>query len=360
LGEFIQLQKSNATPADYNNCYNIIVSGITYGVINLHNYKAFNSVRIELSNQFLYTNSSFHIITNLFKISQKFHLEFCNVSKYELARDTIERIYDEYSCIYYQSTFCASQVHKVHNSKPIYSNYKKSSYNPIISDAENRNFGTAYIGSPKSTIQLKIYNKDRELKKWANRKNYISQIHQQHFGSNQIDRVEAKCDSKAINKYKWDMFDVLNQRKHPEIFHVLVGDKLTFKDLTTKYWVGGNDKYDLVKLMPNITGLTATKSIRTEPQQPFMHSQHINKLKLMIHSFLDNEIGVLAMHSFIKNNIWQIKKSDNPKYQLDNILRTYKNPKVGETANRIRYVKNLIDSNGGGVKLIRTYFNYIF
>ena len=79
-----------------------------------------------------------------------------------------------------------------------------------------------------------------------------------HFGHYQdITRVEVVARRQAIEKNNWDLLDLLNPAKHRNIFYTLLGDKLRFKDLDSKYWDGNNNlKFKTRSLLPEELSMT--------------------------------------------------------------------------------------------------------
>jgi hypothetical protein len=361
LTEFISFEK-NKSRVDFANNYLIVVSGLTYGNILYDHSNVTSRVQVELNNQFLYSNSSYDIIENLNKISHLLNLKYKNVSRYELARDSTTDIYHDYTMVYYQSDFCALQVHEAHDSKPIFSSYGRLTYTPIVPDKKNKKYGTAYIGKSESAIQVKMYSKSNEIYSMAKRKNYISKVHQKHFGTyNNITRVEARINSSTVNKYKLDLFDLLNPKKHIELFYTLVDDKLTFKRLLTKRWdKNKNDKYESLKLLPSRCTNNSIKEISIQPQPVKVHNNNVNKFKINIHSFLDDEMNCFGIQGSIKTYIWDNDITpSNAEIVTRNIYQKHKNPINNIIKKKQRFIKDIIESKGHKFKVAKAYWNYL-
>ena len=360
LEEYIAFQKNNRNRIEYGSSYLIVVSGYTFGTINMHHHLAQTKVNIDITNQFLYIHSGYEIASNLFKISNKLNLNFSNVSNYELARDSIIDFYHKYGLIYYQSDFCPKQVYDVYGGEPRYSKYGKTNYTPIIPDDKNNKYGTAYIGNDKSVTQIKLYSKYNELANRKARKNYITQIHLQHFGNQEITRVEARVKSFTINKSGFDLFDLLNPERHKELFYHFVGNKLTFKDLTTRTWdKNNNPKYELINLLPDSVELEV-KNVSINPKPYHTHNIHLNKMKNIIFSFLDEEINVFAVDGFLSNSEFSSHWKDNLDEEFLAMMKSYKNPINNTTIRKWNFIKQLLNSNGSIIKKAKAYFNYLF
>lgn len=358
--EFISLQKTNNRRVDFEEKYLIVVSGMSFGDILVYNTKNKSRIQIELANRFLYTQSSFNIIDNLNKIAFSFDLEINNISKYELAMDGLIDMYNNYSMIHWQSDFCPSQVHIAHNSQPIYSSYGKSTYNPIVSNPKNRENGTAYIGKPKSALQIKIYSKSTELGKLKSKKNYISEIHEKHFKINKgITRVEASIDSSKVKRYGLDLFDLLNPENHIDLFYTLVDDKLKFKDLRKIIWdKNNNDKYKPIWLLPRNHDTRDIKVLELKTKSSSNIYQKKERIKVMVHSFLDNEISCFTTHKFISK---ALNNNDEKLVKLKDLIpKAYKSYDKPISSKKRKFIDRLLKSDGHIFNIAKGYLEYIF
>lgn len=331
--------------------YLIEVSGNTFGYLRLRNTRDRNQVKVEIDNRVLFTLCKIDLIDVLMRIAINLDLAFCNISQYELARDTVTDYYNQYAEIYYQSELCASQIFKIYNADPKYATYKGKLN--VIHNVNNTNneYGTFNIGSEESDTQMAIYVKSNELKNWGEGKSYISEIHRKHFGKDAtVIRVEVKGNGKSINKYGLDLIDLLNPELHPTIFFNLSGDKLRFKNLESISWDKNRNKkylsFDLIPIEYKIEN-PSIKKISIEHSNSFVHDNHVNKIKLMVTMFLDNEVSYWSVLDFFKKNIWNLNiDSTKVEFEINRAIKNYRNPKASKTQQKIRLLKKLLESNG--------------
>lgn len=343
--------------------YLIEVSGNTFGYLRLRNTINRKLVKVEIDNRVLFTLSKIDLIDVLMRIAINLDLEFCNISQYELARDTVTDYYNQYAEIYYQSELCASQIFKIYNAKPKYTAYKGKLN--VIHHVSNSNseYGTFNIGSDESDTQMAIYVKSNELKSWGEGKTHISEIHRKHFGKNvTITRVEVKGNGKSINKNGLDLIDLLNPELHPTIFFNLTGDKLRFKDLESLTWDKNRNKkylsFDLIPIEYKIQN-PLVKRISIEQSNSFTHDNHVNKIKLMVTMFLDNEVSYWTVLDFFKKNLWNLDiDSTKVEFEIKRAIRNYHNPKDSKTQKKIRLLKKLLESNGKIFSVAYSIINY--
>ena len=336
----------------------IVVMGVTFGYLLYQCVSDANLVKIEIDNQTLYTSTGLAILDTMNAIAERLNLIFLNISKFDLARDSDTNYYDALCMIAYGSNFCPSQVHKAHNSTPKFSFFgkKKEFYHTV--DSRNSEFGTIRIGSKSSNTHVIVYVKSNELRTWGGRKNYISQLHQKHFGGGKIiSRIEVSANSVSIKRMGLDLSDLLDPTKHVSIFFTILGDKLRFKDLTRSKWDDNNNKkYLCFDLIPkNIYEcLQGLKKIPVNPQVVMRHGRGNQKFKNQIHMFLDGEVSHFGMLDFIRKNIWNDKRRlEWYCKEFSNAIYQYKNPLNKRRGKKLLFVKHLLKKNLILLKLIK-------
>jgi hypothetical protein len=343
--------------------YLVEVSGNTFGYIRLRNTAIRKLVKIEIDNKILFELPKVILIDVLMRITIILDLAFCNISKYELARDSSSDYYNQFAQIFYQSQLCADQIFKIYNAKPKYAAYKgKLNMIHNVNNSNNK-YGTFNIGSIDSDTQMAIYVKSNELKSWGEEKSYISEIHRKHFGKDTIiSRVEVKANANSINKFGLDLIDILNPEMHPTIFFNLAGEKLRFKDLESITWdKNRNKKYSSFDLIPLVYKIKKPliKTIPIEQENAFTHNNNANKIRLLVTMFLDNESGFMTVIDFLKKNIWKSKiDSVKVEFEIDRAIRNYRNPKNKKVLKKIKFLKRLVKSDGNFYQLATTLINY--
>jgi hypothetical protein len=194
-----------------------------------------------------------------------------------------------------------------------------------------------------------LYVKSNELKKWADEKNYINEIHYKFFkDADTICRVEVKAKSKAINKRNLDICDILISEKHPSIFQSLLADKLKFNDITTRYHdESRNPKFHSFELIESkwFKGTSIVSvPIRTSKTT---HRNHCNKFQNMVYMYLDDEHSVHGVISFYQCNIWNSPVSKT-KYcrELEKVIKNHKGKLNKKKQDKIKFIKKLLESEG--------------
>jgi hypothetical protein len=355
LKDDIELRKESISN-NYHFNYMIVVSGETFGNIHIQNTSHYTGVRIDISNQVLYSKQKMFILQTLYEIAVKLDLTYKNVSVFEIARDSAKNYYNEFCNIKYQSDFCPAQVHEIHKSTPNFSFYRKKLHVSHEVDAKNNSFGTARIGSNESDTQVKIYVKSNELKSWSEEKNYISAIHAKYFqNSPTVSRVEVRANSKAIRKHNWDLLDLLVPENHLSIFFTLLDDKLKFKNLKSEKWdTNRNKKFNVFSLieMDELNGNGIT-SVPINHTHQLTHSDSTNKMKTMIYMYLDNELSWWGVLDFFRKNIWG-KSVSYQKYnrEIQKAVKNYRNPRSPQFIKKTKFIGKLMVSNGRIIPIV--------
>src|SRR5690606_17105525 len=109
----------------------------TVGFLHLQNTANRSLAKINIANRLLYCASKSDIIKWLMQIAVSLDLQFSNISNFDLARDSATDYYDQYCKVYFQSNFCAAQIHTVHESSPRYSAFRKKLN--IFHEVDSRN-----------------------------------------------------------------------------------------------------------------------------------------------------------------------------------------------------------------------------
>lgn len=354
------------TNNNYLHNYRIECANNTIGFLRLQNTANRNLVKIDLANQVLYCVSKAKIISWLMRIAISLDLTFSNVSNFDLARDSSNDYYEKYCNIYYQSTLCPSQVHSIHRSTPKFSSNRKRLCIFHEVDTRNSTYGTIRIGSNKSDSTVTIYSKSNELKTWGEKKNYINQIHQQCFEtSSSITRIEVRTESKSISKNGWDLAHLLSPSNHSQIFFMLLGDKLKFKDLTSKIWdKNRNQKFNSFTLISESywTPSCRLKTVPLKETKQFTHANNTNKIKLMLHMFLDSELTHWGIIDFFRKNIWNQQGFDTIQtdQEISKAVKNYRNPISKQVNKRIKLLNNLTSSKGKSIAVVKCFLAYLF
>ena len=360
IGNII-LTKEKGKEKHFHHQFKITVEDFSFGYINFHSTANESFHKIEISNECLYVKCGMYILENLFELANHFTFKFSNTCMYELARDTARNYYGELSNIHLQSDRCQKQLYDIYKSEPRYSFTGRRMKIFQTTDILNPKYGTYKIGSSNSDTQLKVYVKSHELKKWKEKKNYISEIHNQYFkNAQEICRTEVIANSKAFKKRNLELFDLLIPEKHPKIFQSLLGDKLKFTDLRTKYWdKNKNKKYKSFQLIdPVFFEQNGVEKI-TIKLKTTSNNQY-NKFKQNVHEFLDEEHTILGIISFFKCNIWNQPLIKNKyKKELDKAINNYSHQLDRKKKKKVEALKSLIESNGSYWKIFNVYLNYM-
>ena len=88
-----------------------------------------------------------------------------------------------------------------------------------------------------------------------------------------------------------DLLQLLDKSNLPFMFFALLGDRLKFKDLGTKKWVNGNDKYDTISILDPPTVVLSQELSPKPTIKKHTHDRNVNHSKQMINRYLDGEIG---------------------------------------------------------------------
>jgi hypothetical protein len=361
LSETIELRKEGISK-NYHFNYTVIVAGELFGNILIQNTSNYNSVKIEILNQVLYTQPKIVILQTLLDIAVLLDLTFKNISVYELARDSVKNHYDEFCKIQYQSDFCPKQVHEIYSSTPKFSFYRKKLHVSHEVDSKDNAFGTVRIGSNESDTQLKVYVKSNELKSWEEEKNYISAIHAKHFHDSPIiTRVEVKANSKAVRKHNWDLLDLFVPENHKLQFFKLLDDKLKFKILASERWDNNrNKKFDVFDLIPHDITDFNVSSVPIDSSYQLTHSKSSNKMRTIVYMYLDNELSTWGMIDFFRKNIWG-KPISYKKYNIEiqKAVKNYRNQKGRKFQKKIFLIMGLLKTNGKILSMMPHLTSYL-
>lgn len=356
LDSFVEIQKERSRNTSFNQCYQVIVSGYSFGYLNCRHTQNKKNVYLELTNQFLYCQSTYDIIKNLDILRTKLNLTSSTVSLFELARDSTKNIYRQFGLFFYQSDLCPSEVHTAHNSEPMYTGVGRKGYRYIISDPNEPNHGTAYIGRSNSDIQIKLYDKSTELLNWGVHKSYISEIHNQHF-LGKVYRSEVRTNGRPIKSNQWSLEYLLNPENHSLVFRTLVGTRLSFKNLSSRYYdQNRNYRYEVIDLIPPLTGVLNQKTFKVKNVLPSSHGKNINKIKSMLWMFLDGEISSSSLLDFIVKN-----KANDPfafDIAIEKAITNYQNPRNTSHNRKLKFIYDLVDAGTSSIRLLSVKINY--
>jgi hypothetical protein len=334
IGKYLILKPNYANGANYHHSFMIEIEGVHFGYLHLKNTKKTRINKIEIDNRILYEKPIIYILARLYHITKIFGLQFNNINVVEIARDSPNPLYSMLSEIYYQSTKCNSVVHEISGKKPLFKPCTKAKLHDYPDD-DTKN-GTFTIGSKSSETFLKIYNKTPEIANNNFKKNYINEIHEQHFGANQnISRVEVSIFTNAfrqngvLKNFDNCLMEILNPTTHLPMFFKALGEKLTFNKLSTRVWnKSNNDKYEKIRLIPHPDpSIIKQKKIGIKPNNiRFIHNNNINKYKFKLIEYLDEDISFSELKRYFHT---QNKKNElNTEDVLDaykKVVRNYQN-----------------------------------
>ncbi len=352
----INLIRETGKKKHFHYQFKIYVEDYPFGYVDFHSTANFSIHKIEVSNETLYLKNKMFVLNTLYEIASHFSFTFSNISRYELARDTEVNYYDQFCKVYYQSDFCAMQIHEIYQSKPRFSFYGKRKMIIHQTDSKRTESGTALIGSKESDSQVKLYDKSHELKKWNEEKSYINEIHHRFFiNADVICRVEVIANSKAFYKRELDLIDLMIPEKHPKIFQSLLANKLKFKDLKTQYWdKNKNKKYHCFDLID--TKFFNHYSIESIPlkQNVKSHNNQYNKFRNMVHMYLDNEHSIYGVMSFLRCNIWN-KPVSRKKYHLElhKAINSHDQINTKDKTKKVKILNDLLNCDGQIVEVMR-------
>lgn len=363
IGNSVRLKSNYSNGNNYHYSFKMEFDGVHFGYLHLKNTKKTNICKIEIDNRILYDKPILYTLARLFYITSIFNLKFMNINLVEIARDTKGNQYLDLSLIYYQSTKCNRAVHTLTKNVPRYKPVTKVK----IQDYPNNNGtdGTFTIGTKNSEATVKVYSKSHEISENGFRKDYIEHIHKNHFGSNEgISRVEVALNSNAFRvdgilfQYNSNLIAVLNPNNYPKIFFRALGDKLTFKNLSTRKWdEANNDKYDRVNIIPqpDFEMFKQRKVLLPKDEQRFSHSNHINKYKFKLMEYLDDEISYTELKRYFRNK-WENDdlSADEIKMALNVVRRNYNNAIPVRKNQRLHLLLNLFERNLWVDRLYRT------
>ena len=354
------LTKEKGKEKHFHHQFKITVEDFSFGYINFHSTANDSIHKIEISNECLYVKNGMFILDTLYKIASHFTFKFSNICDYELARDTERNYYAELSNIHLQSNRCQKQIYNIYGGKPLYTFFGKRKEIHQSTDSSNTEYGTYKIGNRNSDTQLKIYVKSHELKKWKEKKNYISEIHNRYFkNAKEICRTEVIANSKAFRKRNLELIDLLIPEKHPKIFQSLLGQKLKFTDLRTKYWdKNKNKKYKSFELIdPVFFDQYGVEKIPIKLKTT--SNNQYNKFKQNVHEFLDDEHTIYGIISFFKCNIWN-QSLGQIKYEkeLNRAINNYTHQLNKKKKKKVEVLINLLESKGNYWKILISYINY--
>jgi hypothetical protein len=345
---------------NYHYSFAVECEEVHFGYVHLCNTKTTLLCKIEIDNRLLYERSVMYLLARLFCITKHLNLKFHNINMIDIARDSPQQVYDSLGRIYYQSTKCNSVVHKLSGKVPEYGPVTKIKIHDYP-DEDGVN-GAFLLGSKKSQSQIRIYSKTSEIADNGFKKDYISEIHKQHFGREVvIERVEASISSNFFHGCG-DLLNILPQKQLPHLFFKALGEKLTFKILTTRFWdKNNNDKHEQIRLIqvPAENQIMQCYCPITPTTIRFSHNNNLNKYKFKLTEYLDDEICFNELKRYINmQKEKQVLQVDSLVKAYAIVIRNYKNaiPKAkGEK------LKSLIEytQHGGKNLLIHRLCNYL-
>ncbi|MBN1791647.1 MAG: hypothetical protein JW830_14200 [Bacteroidales bacterium] len=311
---------------NYHYSFAIEFDGKHFGYLHLCNTKKTNICKIETDNRTLYESSIMYILARLYHIAWSFDLQYNNINTFEIARDTTKQLYSQMSEIYYQSTIRNENIQMIFNKEPKYKPITRTKIHDY--PADNGNGGTFIIGANSSESLIRIYSKTPEIVDNSNKKEYIHELHVKQFGLLQnINRAEAVIFGNAfrtggiLGSYGYNLLEVLIPQNLPSIYFKVLGDKLTFNNLTTKTWnKANNEKYERVRLIPELDSknIQQKKLILQPIVTRFSHCNHINKHKFKLIEYLDGDIPYSELKRY-----FTAKRGKN-EINVDDVSKAYR------------------------------------
>jgi hypothetical protein len=366
VNDHLLLKPNYRSGQNYHCSFIIEIDNQHFGYLHMYHTKSADNCLVEADNRILYQRPMIYILAGLFHVARAVKLRFNNISVFEIDRDSTENIYQQLSFIYYQSTACNRIVHQITGKPPRYK--PKTKVRMVdIPNCHGKECGTFIVGMRKSEIKIRVYDKTNEINENGARKAYITDIHHKNFDpTRSVYRVELAINSNAfarsgiLGKQNIDLGSLLNRQNLPALFYMLLGDKLTFHDLTTKYYVLRNEKYKMVRLLPKPDESDIKfMDVQFNDRLPrFSHDNNINSLKWMINKYFDDEISYFSLLDYLKRRINRHDlRSSCVKDALALTITNYRNPVDSSKLARVKYI---IDSLSPGYIYFRVLYAFAF
>ena len=362
LSDFITIIPNKRSGKFYHISFAIVVEDVHAGYLHMVHTKRKQQCLLEIDNRVLYCQSPLWIISCIYLIARAFDLHFNNISKIEVARDSLENTYRKLSEVYYHSNRCNEYIHELTGDEPRYY-YSNRVEITDFTDKNDPSNGTFIFGSNNSNTILRVYNKSKEIRDKDWKKKYI---HEQHIdllgGSGDVYRTEiaarssAFCKTGILGREYADLTRLFDRSELPSIFFRMLSDKLTFKDLSTKHWnKSGNQKFDYVRIIPVPDTVQMVKMSAKATSKRFKHEEHINKVKFMINQYLDGDIGFSFLVDYIIRGVRKNSTSSGDFRKASKVVfRNHRNKVTARDRDRLNLLIYAMEKGVTALKMVKT------